>query len=38
MSAKTEQTRDKRLAVLIQISAQRRRIDPMTSPFEQVNR
>jgi len=37
MSAKTEETRAKRLAVLIDISAQGRRIDPMKSPFKQVN-
>jgi len=38
MSAKREETRDKRLAALIEISAQGRRIDPMRSPFEQVTR
>jgi uncharacterized protein YdeI (YjbR/CyaY-like superfamily) len=38
MSAKREETRAKRLAALIEISAQGRRIDPMRSPFEQVNR
>ena len=37
MSAKREETRTKRLAVLIDISANGRRIDPMRSPFEQVN-
>jgi uncharacterized protein YdeI (YjbR/CyaY-like superfamily) len=37
MSAKREETRAKRLAVLIEISAQGRRIDPMRSPFGQVN-
>jgi uncharacterized protein YdeI (YjbR/CyaY-like superfamily) len=36
MSAKREETRAKRLAALIQISAQGRRIDPMRSPFEQT--
>jgi uncharacterized protein YdeI (YjbR/CyaY-like superfamily) len=38
MSAKRAETRAKRLAVLIEISAQGRRIDPMKSPFEQVAR
>ena len=38
MSAKREETRAKRLAVLIEISAQGRRIDPMKSPFEQTGR
>jgi uncharacterized protein YdeI (YjbR/CyaY-like superfamily) len=37
MSAKREETRAKRLAVLIAMSAQGRRIDPMKSPFGQVN-
>ena len=37
MSAKTEETRARRLAVVIAISAQGRRIDPMISPFKQVN-
>jgi uncharacterized protein YdeI (YjbR/CyaY-like superfamily) len=37
MSAKREETRTKRLAVLIDISAKGRRIDPMNSPFKQVN-
>ena len=37
MSAKTEQTRTKRLALLIRISGEGRRIDPMRSPFEQVS-
>ena len=37
MSAKREETRAKRLAVLIQMSEQGRRIDPMKSPFEQVS-
>jgi uncharacterized protein YdeI (YjbR/CyaY-like superfamily) len=37
MSAKREETRAKRLAVLIEISAQGRRIDPIISPFKQVN-
>jgi uncharacterized protein YdeI (YjbR/CyaY-like superfamily) len=37
MSAKTEETRARRLAVLIEISGQGRRIDPMNSPFKQVN-
>ena len=36
MSSKTEKTRAKRLAVLIQISGQKRRIDPMTSPYKQA--
>ena len=36
MSAKREETRAKRLAALIEISAQGRRIDPMNSPFEQA--
>jgi uncharacterized protein YdeI (YjbR/CyaY-like superfamily) len=36
MSAKTEETRAKRLAALIEISAQGRRIDPMTSPYKQA--
>jgi uncharacterized protein YdeI (YjbR/CyaY-like superfamily) len=35
MSAKREETRAKRLAALIEISAQQRRIDPMRSPFAQ---
>ena len=38
MSAKREETRAKRLAVLIEISGQGRRIDPMNSPFKQVNK
>jgi uncharacterized protein YdeI (YjbR/CyaY-like superfamily) len=38
MSAKREETRAKRLAVLIEISAQRRRIDPMRSPIEQAGK
>jgi uncharacterized protein YdeI (YjbR/CyaY-like superfamily) len=38
MSAKTEQTRARRLAALVEISAQGRRIDPMKSPFEQIRR
>jgi uncharacterized protein YdeI (YjbR/CyaY-like superfamily) len=38
MSAKTEETLAKRLAMLIEISGQGRRIDPMKSPFEQVLR
>jgi uncharacterized protein YdeI (YjbR/CyaY-like superfamily) len=37
MSAKTEETRAKRLAAVIDISTQGRRIDPMKSPFKQVN-
>jgi uncharacterized protein YdeI (YjbR/CyaY-like superfamily) len=37
ISAKREETRAKRLAVLIDISAKGRRIDPMISPFKQVN-
>jgi uncharacterized protein YdeI (YjbR/CyaY-like superfamily) len=37
-SAKREETRAKRLAALIDISAQGRRIDPMKSPFEQVRK
>jgi uncharacterized protein YdeI (YjbR/CyaY-like superfamily) len=36
MSAKRQDTRAKRLAVLIEMSAQGRRIDPMRSPFEQL--
>ena len=36
MSAKTEGTQAKRLAVLIEISEQGHRIDPMRSPFEQL--
>lgn len=36
MSAKGSDTRARRLAVLIKMSAQGRRIDPMKSPFEQV--
>jgi len=36
MSAKREETRARRLAVLIEISARERRIDPMKSPFEQL--
>jgi uncharacterized protein YdeI (YjbR/CyaY-like superfamily) len=37
MSAKREETRAKRLAVLIEMSERRRRIDPMKSPFEQAS-
>jgi uncharacterized protein YdeI (YjbR/CyaY-like superfamily) len=37
MSAKREETRQKRLAVLIEMSERRRRIDPMKSPFEQAS-
>jgi uncharacterized protein YdeI (YjbR/CyaY-like superfamily) len=37
MNAKRAETRAKRLAALIEISAQGRRIDPMRSPFEQVS-
>jgi uncharacterized protein YdeI (YjbR/CyaY-like superfamily) len=37
MSAKTEETRARRLAVLIEISGHGRRIDPMNSPYKQVN-
>jgi uncharacterized protein YdeI (YjbR/CyaY-like superfamily) len=36
MSAKQPETRAKRLAVLIQMSEEGRRIDPMKSPFEQL--
>jgi len=36
MSAKREETRARRLAVLIELSAQRRRIDPMISPFKRA--
>jgi uncharacterized protein YdeI (YjbR/CyaY-like superfamily) len=36
MSAKREETRARRLGILIELSAQGRRIDPMKSPFEQV--
>jgi uncharacterized protein YdeI (YjbR/CyaY-like superfamily) len=36
ISAKRQDTRAKRLAVLIEISARGRRIDPMKSPFGQV--
>ena len=36
MSAKRAETRAKRLAVLIEISTQGRRIDPTRSPFEQM--
>jgi uncharacterized protein YdeI (YjbR/CyaY-like superfamily) len=38
MSAKREVTRANRLAALIEISAQGRRIDPMRSPFKQAGR
>ena len=38
LSAKREETRAKRLAALIEISADGRRIDPMKSQFEQVSR
>jgi len=38
MSAKRDVTRAKRLAVLIEISAEGRRIDPMKSPFKQAIR
>lgn len=36
MSARTESTRAKRLGVLIEISQQGRRIDPMISPYKQA--
>ena len=36
MSAKKEETRAKRLTALIKISAGRRRIDPMNSPYKQA--
>jgi uncharacterized protein YdeI (YjbR/CyaY-like superfamily) len=36
MSAKREETRGKRLVVLIEMSTDGRRIDPMKSPFDQV--
>ena len=38
MSAKTEPTRARRLAVLIQISAERSRINPMRSPYKQAGK
>jgi uncharacterized protein YdeI (YjbR/CyaY-like superfamily) len=38
MSAKRPETRAKRLEVLIQVSAQGRRIDPMRSPFGQAEK
>ncbi len=36
MSAKTEETRARRLAVLIEISREGRKIDPMISPYKQA--
>jgi uncharacterized protein YdeI (YjbR/CyaY-like superfamily) len=36
VSAKREETRDKRLAVLIDASAEGRRVDPMSSPYDQT--
>ena len=38
MSAKREETRAKRLAVLIEISGQGRRIDPLNSPYKQATK
>ena len=37
MSAKKEDTRAKRLAVLIEASAEGRRLDPMTSPYKRTS-
>ena len=38
MSAKTEETRARRLAVLIEISREGRKIDPMISPYKQATK
>ena len=38
VSAKREETRAKRLAVLIEASAEGRRLDPMSSPYKQAAR
>jgi uncharacterized protein YdeI (YjbR/CyaY-like superfamily) len=38
ISAKTEATRARRLTVLIQMSEQGRRIDPMNSPYQQAEK
>ena len=37
MSAKKEETRARRLAVLIEASAEGRRLDPMTSPYKRTS-